>query len=126
MKRDGLACQSWGTGSSAPREVRHREAFLEQSVSKTIGEMSFLWLSVNDDPGPNSLRGYVKRNAFSLLSNYKTSALDPPSVDWLGRYCGRERVGLSGLWNQNHVDEQYDPAFLDTLACLIRKAEEGA
>ena len=34
---------------------------------------------------------------------------------WLGYDCDRERVGSSGLWNWRHVDEQYDPTFLDQL-----------
>ena len=32
--------------------------------------MPFLWLEVPDPPGPDSLRGYIERNAIVLLSNY--------------------------------------------------------
>lgn len=31
----------------------------------------------------------------------------------------RARVLASGLWNQHHVDEIYDPAFLNTLETII-------
>ena len=37
----------------------------------------------------------------------------------LGARSDRERVRASGLWNNNHVDEGYDPAFLDEMAALV-------
>jgi hypothetical protein len=86
--------------------------------------MPFLWLAVEDAPGPESLRGYIERNAIALLSNYKRPALDPASAAWLGHSCDRERVRASGLWNSNHVEESYDPAFLETLSKLV--SDEGA
>lgn len=92
---------------------------MEKLVSEVIGEMPFLCLSVDDELGPESLRGYVERNTIALLSNYNNLALDPPSEDWLGYKCDRERIRNSGLWNQNHVDENYDPDFLDTLEGLV-------
>ncbi len=121
MERDSLACSSWGKGNNAPKEVKEREHFLEQKVSKVIGDMPFLWLAVDDEPGTDSLRGYIERNAISLLSNYRREPIDHPSPDWLGHWSDRERVRLSGLWNSNHVDENYEPAFLDTLQQLIER-----
>lgn len=121
MERDGHNCPSWGQGNSAPREVRERELPLERAVSATLGSMPCLWLAVEDEPRPDSLRGYIERNAIALLSNYSRGPLDPPSPGWLGRYCDRERVRLSGLWNSNHVDESYDPAFPDALERLVER-----
>ena len=86
-----------------------------------IGNKPFLWLSVDDDPGPQSLRGFIERNAIALLSNYGKPPIDPPSDSWLGGYCSREKVRTSGLWNSNHVDESYDSALLDTLASLVER-----
>ena len=88
---------------------------MECEVSQVIGKMPVLWLSIEDDPGPESLRGTVERNSIALLSNYNKPSLDPPSRRWLGHHSDRERVWKSGLWNYNHVDEGYDPAFLDHL-----------
>ena len=119
IKRDGWACPSWGQGNSAPREIREREKDLEQAVSETLGSMALLWLAVDDAPGPDSRRGYIERNAIALLSNYDKEPVDPPSRGWLGWHSDRELVRQSGLWNNNHVDEQYDPAFLDTMERLI-------
>ncbi|HKJ76462.1 MAG TPA: hypothetical protein VKA64_04585 [Gammaproteobacteria bacterium] len=113
------AVPTWGKGSSAPREVRDGERNLEQQVSQTIGRMPILWLSIPDAPGPGSLRGTLERNAVALLSNYRRPALDPPSPDWLGHHSDREKVRESGLWNQHHVDELHDPAFLDLLERLV-------
>lgn len=64
------------------------------------------------------------RNAIALLSNYpeKRGVVDPPSPTWLGRWADRETVRRSGLWNVNHVDEEYDPAFLAALERLVDKA----
>ncbi len=120
MTRDpALTCSTWAVGSSANREIRDTEHDLEVLVSMTIGQMPFLWLGIEDDPGPASLRGYIERNAIALLSNYNKPRLDPLSGNWLGLSCPRERVRLSGLWNSNHVDESYAPAFLTTLEQLV-------
>lgn len=110
-----LSLSVLGKCSSAPREVRESEHALERAVSAVISDMPFLWLAIEDEPGPETLRGYIERNAISLLSNHGKPPLDPPAPDWLGQWCDRERVRTSGLWNSNHVDEDYDPAFLDLL-----------
>jgi hypothetical protein len=54
-----------------------------------------------------------------LLSNDAKLPLDPPSPGWLGRQSNIARVRRSGLWNSNHVDENYDSAFLDTFERLV-------
>ena len=87
--------------------------------------MPCLWLAVDDAPGADSLRGYVERNSIALLSNFGKAPLDAPGENWLGRWCNRERVRSSGLWNSNHVDEHYDPAFLACLEGLIDQMEVG-
>ena len=120
IERDAIDCPSWDDfPSSAPRHIRDDERDLETAVSLTIGEMPVLWLPVLDEPGPASLRGYIERNAISLLANYARPPLDPPSDSWLGHHCSRAKVRLSGLWNSDHVDETYDPSFLDTMARLV-------
>lgn len=121
--------ESWGIGGDpGTAAVRLRcdrsliietEKPLEQAVSQHLGRMSVLWLAVNDSPGPDSLRALVERNAIALLSNFGRSSLDSPSESWLGRHADRERVRCSGLWNNHHVDEDYDPRFLDTVDALI-------
>jgi hypothetical protein len=121
--RDGLDPGTWGAGNTAPRATRDLENELEIRVSKFIGAMSLVWLPIADVPGPSSQRGYVERNAIALLSNYGKPPLDAPSPEWLGSYCARERVRTSGLWNQNHVDERYDPIFLERLSHMIDRME---
>jgi len=98
------------------------EHSLECEVSKVIGCMPFLWLAIEDEPGPESLRSYIERNVIALLSNYKKHSVDAASETWLGHNCDRERVKSSGLWNSNHVEESYDPAFLDHLGRLVSEA----
>ena len=124
IKRDGWVCPSWGQRGSIPKEVRESEQPLEQAVSETLGDMSLLWLAVDDDSGPSSKRGYIERNAIALLSNYDKEPVDPPSSDWLGLHSDRELVRRSGLWNSNHVNEPYEATFLDTIERLITQRKE--
>jgi len=118
----GYDAATWGIGNSAPKDVREREQELEKRVTEVIGAMSIMWLDVGDPPGPDSQRGYIERNAIALLSNFGKPPLDAPSSNWLGQYCNREKVRSSGLWNQNHVDEDYDARFLGTMENLIARA----
>lgn len=111
--------EKWG-GSNAPRYIKDAEVPLERDISKHIGLMPFLWLEVDDEPGPNSDRGVIERNTISLLSNYCSNhnpqdPIDPASDSWLGKYAKSDDIKQSGLWNVKHVRECYDPNFLDLL-----------
>ncbi len=125
--RDGLAEPvSWGSKPDLAQaakvlgvsvdSVRQQEEPLEHAVSGHIGRMPFLWVAVDDPAGDESHRGLIERNSVGLLSNFGKPSLDLPSPTWLGKHCDRERVRRSGLWNNNHVDEPYDPRFLDVFA----------
>jgi hypothetical protein len=59
------------------------------------------------------------------LSNYVQAPIDRPSDNWLGAYCDRERVQRSGLWNNNHVDEEYDSEFLAVLERYVVRMEHS-
>ena len=124
IKRESLRYPKWGIGQSAAPEIVAKEFPLEKRVTGVIGNMRVLWLAVTDAPGPHSRRGYIERNAIALLSNYDKPPMDAPSPGWLGRACAGEEVRRSGLWNQNHVDEEYDPKFLKEMKELA--AQMGA
>ena len=96
IDRYGMQCPSWGKRNTPAKELRAGEVAVEREVSKFIRKMPFLWLSIPDDAGPQSVRGYIERNAIALLSNYDKPPLDPPSLDWLGHHSDRERVRKSG------------------------------
>ena len=98
--------------------VKDAEADLERRVSTYIGQMPFLWLNVPDHPSPHSDRGVLERNAIALLSHARTAGADAPSKCWLGAYSDRPRVRASGLWNNRHVEENYDAAFLGLMEAL--------
>ena len=114
-------CSTWGQGSTAKGEVRLQEQSMELEVSAAIRKMPFVYLSIDDAPTSNSLRGIIERNSIALLSNFQRPPLDPSSKEWRGNLCDREKVRLSGLWNQNHVNETYDPSFLPILETLINQ-----
>jgi hypothetical protein len=118
-----IACVKLGLTSS---ELRPREHVLESAVSQYIRAMPFLWLNVDDVPGPKTDRGLIERNSIGLLSNYTQAPIDRPSDDWLGAYCDRERVQRSDLWNNNHVDEGYDSGFLAVLERHVARMEPSS
>lgn len=125
VRRDGPQVATWGEGSSLTEAARlhglsraavqARELLVEVAVTRIIGAMHLVWVQVDDPPSTTSLRAVIERNAIALLSNFRKEPIDPPSQAWLGFTSERERVRTSGLWNNNHVEERYDPAFLDAL-----------
>lgn len=123
IARHGYEYPMWGVGSNAPKDIRVSEIPLECEVSRVIGLMPFLWLGIDDEAGPTSLRGVIERNSIALLSNLGREPLDAPSSSWLGYHCNRPRVRGSGLWNNNHVEETYDPSFLDLLEMLVNQTK---
>ena len=115
--RPGGLMESWASNHRHP-ECAVLEDQLERVVSEHIGTMPFLWLAVPSQPDGNSDRGHIERNSIALLSCV-TGSPDKPSASWLGEQATSMRVRQSGLWNSRHVDEAYDPAFLQLLANLV-------
>lgn len=123
---------SWGIGSDMGQAARRlgvdrttlrdEEARLEVAVSEHMRAMPFLWLAIEDPPGSESFRGLIERNSIALLSNFGRDPLDPPSNTWLGYNSDRERISLSGLWNNNHVQDRHHPKFLGILERLIENS----
>jgi hypothetical protein len=125
IARAGLEVPTWSVGNSADANVRYGEYPIEKKVSGYISQMPFLWLNIDDEPGPSSNRGYIERNAIALLSNHdKKPQIDPPSPRWLGNFARPKEIRESGLWNVKHVDEIYDPGFLDILRSHVTEMTE--
>lgn len=119
ISREDFVCPTWTHAHATPEE-REAEWPVECRVSQHIRPMPFLWLSVPGAPGPGCPRAYIERNSIALLSNRdKTEKLDPPSEKWLGNHSPNPAILGSGLWNVNHVEEGYDPSFLDTFERLV-------
>ncbi len=113
----------WGEGSSAKRERRLDELEMKRRVSDYLRDLPFLWLNVDDEPSAESQRAYIEQNTIALLSNYQRGAVDIRSDDWLGKHSRTKKICESGLWNVNHVDEDYNPEFLDGLSEAIENTE---
>lgn len=98
---------------------------LETGVTKTIGEMPFLCLKVDNE----ELRDDIESNAIALLSNFWRKTVDSPSDTWLGHHCTdkhgkiKDKVKESGLWNSEYVRDNYNPNFLDKLEELVDQME---
>lgn len=121
-------CATWGSNGGAShtgsrsQAIDDGEALVERVVSEQMATMRVACINIGDDPGPDSQRGWIERNVIALLSNDGKQPLDAPSSEWLGNHSSRPRVRQSGLWNQNHVDDDYDPSFLTDLERHIRAA----
>jgi len=111
--------RTWGIGNGASKIARDAERVLEKDVGRYICGMPFLCLAISDAPSPASHRAYIERNSIALLSNFGKQAVDAPSPDWLGSHSPQPTIRRSGLWNTNHVDERYNPDFLDAFADLV-------
>lgn len=124
-----VKCPSWGVKNDIrktsetlgidTKTLKFSEAPIERAVSQYLSTLPLLWLEVDDKPGPASLRSYLERNSIALLSNVQSPKIDTPSTRWLGRHSNRSAVRESGLWNQQHTMEEYDPGFLDVFEKLI-------
>jgi len=112
---------SWGMDNSASKSIRLAEIPLERDVSGVIGAMPFLWIEVADAPGVGSDRAYLERNSIALLSNCGKEPIDRPSEGWLGLHSLQATIRNSGLWNTNHVGDEYAPTFLDVLERYARE-----
>lgn len=121
INRRGIADEypDWGNGSSATTDIRDAEYELEKQVSEFIRELPLLWVEINDEPGPESQRAVIKRNAIALLSNYQRDLFDSRKETWLGGDSDAPEIRESGLWNVNHVDENHFPVFLNRLSDYI-------
>jgi hypothetical protein len=104
---------SWGsiTGDKA---VLSTERSLEQEVSKYLSNLYVVLIDIPGVSDKNNDRAYVEQNLIALLSN-KCRPLDPPSSEWLGLYSDKREIRKSGLWNVNHVEQRFDPNFLEVL-----------
>ncbi|MFC4550822.1 MULTISPECIES: hypothetical protein [Halorussus] len=125
VERDSLHDEypHWGEGSSAKRERRLGELEMERRVSDYLRNLPFLWLNVDDEPSADSQRAYIEQNTIALLSNYQRDAVDARADDWLGKHSRSQKIRDSGLWNVNHVDEEYEPDFLDALHEAIERTD---
>jgi len=92
-----------------------QETAVEMAVSRYIGAMPVLWLSV-PDPGT---RGYLERNSITLTSQL-AAGQDQPSPGWPGHHATPGQIRQPGLWNVQHVTHLCHPGFLPTLQQLIQ------
>ncbi|MEU9867399.1 hypothetical protein AB0C87_06075 [Actinomadura sp. NPDC048021] len=106
--------ESWGQKKVSPLQ-RVAEYSLEKAVSDHIATMPLLWLEV-----PNrERRKFIRANSIALLSR-RTGGIDRTALGWLGLRAKNEKVATSGLWNSDHVDDLYDPSFLDDMEACVK------
>jgi hypothetical protein len=118
-------CPTWGV-KGAPGEaaaafglsradIAQVEGPIEQAVSRYVAGLRVVCIPVNDAPGPESTRGLIERGAIAMLSQAMREGLVPVGASWLGRKSNRPAVVASGLWNQNHVGDDWSPEYLAEL-----------
>jgi len=109
-------CPSWGVKGDINKAsemlrvgkaaLAAAEAPVEAAVSAYLGRLPSLWLLIDDEPGPGSLRGPIERNAIALTSGLQEPVIDQPSPSWLGLFRAGTRFGAlacrtNGLWTRN-------------------------
>jgi hypothetical protein len=109
----GPAIESWGS-SAGDKNALVTERELERTVSKYLAELHVLLIAVPGESGKSNDRAYLEQNLIALLSN-GCKPLDPPSCEWLGLSSAKREIRKSGLWNVNHVEQRFDPAYLGVL-----------
>lgn len=77
---------------------------------------------VDQQAGAGTTITEIEANAIALLSNFNRQPVDRPSDEWLGLHCTNTLVREAGLWNSNHVMDNYDSGFLDKMKNLVRKS----
>jgi hypothetical protein len=117
-----LVFPTWGVGQSASTSIRASEREIEEEVSHIVSEMRLTCLRVNDDSSPDSDRAYLERNLISLLSG-PDGPIDLASRSWLGKWSDRPAIHDSGLWNVNHVREEFDPVSLEVMGQYVEMTE---
>src|SRR5262249_39494588 len=76
------------------------------------------WLDIPDDPGPQSDRAFLERNAIGLLSRaYLLSGRR--SDRWLGAFSPNINISLSGLWNLNYLNVPPNKDFTDIFSTYV-------
>ena len=114
-----LMPESWWQKEPVSPEMQELEYLHEIRVSEYLADMTLLFVYVPDASGADSMET-VESDAIALLSGYRKSSPDEPSSDWLGRHSTREKVRHSGLWNNNHVDKNCAPDFLNRFEKLTK------
>ena len=118
-------CRSWGikgsrsaaslaTGASLA-QLAAAEQPVEAAVSRQLAALQVACVPVEDEPGPNSLRGVIERGAIALLAEASRRGSAKHGPNWLGHWSNRRAVVASGLWNQNHVEEPWSESFIEAL-----------
>ena len=87
---------------------------LEARASRYIGNMPFLWLAWKTSPAQQACahRSSATRSRFSAAIASRRRIHHRPTGSGVSATGSARR---SGLWNNNHVDEDYDSSFLDLL-----------
>ncbi len=92
-----------------------QETALEMAVSRHIGAMPVLWLTVPDP----ATRADMEQNSIALTFRL-ADGQDLPSPGWLGHHAMPGQIRQSGLWNVEHVTRSCRPGFLAALYQLIQ------
>jgi hypothetical protein len=124
IKKNGYSVPTWiDRDKSIALEVREAESFLEKEVSAYIQNMSVIWLPLEDTPNRplTTERIFMETNFLSLLCNYDFIDYHPPSEDWLGIHCLKNRVAGTGVWSPVYAEILFIPETLNLFDIYVRR-----
>lgn len=87
-------------------------------MTSYLADLLVTYVPILDEPGPDSLRGFIERNAIGVLSNGTVPGFEA-SDRWLGRYAPSNAVRESGLWNVRHIGDPVEQPFWEALEALV-------
>jgi hypothetical protein len=108
---------TWGS-QKADKKTLLGERDMERVVSQYLSQLHVALIDIPGVSEKSNDRSYIEQNLIAILSN-KCRPLDPPSYKWLGNNSDKREIRKSGLWNVNHVEQAYDPAFIEVLDYYI-------
>lgn len=109
----GPDVRTWGS-SSANKESLIAERSLEKTVSDYLSRLQVVLIDIPGISDKANDRSYIEQNLIAVFSN-RCKPLDPPSYQWLGNYSDKREIRKSGLWNVNHVEQRFDPQYVEVL-----------
>jgi hypothetical protein len=111
------AVDTWGS-PTANKENLVAERDLERIVSDYLSRLQVALIDVPGISDKANDRSYLEQNLIAVFSN-RCKPLDPPSCRWLGNNSDKREIRKSGLWNVNHVEQRFDPQYIDVLNYYI-------
>lgn len=122
IQKDGLQDEYpyWGTTHASgisweTDRLRENEHPLEERVSRYIRSLPFLYVSIPGEPEPGNDRDRIESNSIAMVSHFRRANPRLYKNDWVGHESPKPEIHQTGLWNIDHVTDDFSPAVVAEL-----------